>query len=438
MTHFFSMIRNRWGLILLCYWLLLVAGSCRKTTYNVIPEAAYLRVFNSLNYDVNVTTKDQPPPFLAMIIDPEYDGAGLITGGKIIGDHLDQRSAYAGPYPDNAGNTSFRNTEYPGSKKVLVGPIINGINLSGWAQIPSGKHRVVFYSRPISEQPFFDLLERDRKSLLVDSTIDFKPGEIYTMEVLQKTVATQYPLPITLYLRQEQFTKMPFSDSMLYVNCYNLSAEGYAAAHPETSTSGLQSYYNATNKSVAFGDTLNLFYSLYQNDCPYPYVDGAPVSPDLIPGYNNIWLGTVVRSHVAGVAPYYSMPMFGATDTTGGILSRQWELLILLKPGMFPLPGPVAVSADGGMAGANPAFGAIGCSNGSNDGKGTTSARARRSIPRISNTTYLASCWLPNLIRYTPSGNYDQRSFATISTIEIINNQVYMMSVQRAYPPPAK
>ncbi|HEY8955751.1 hypothetical protein [Chitinophaga sp.] len=433
MIHFDTIIQ-RGGMLLCC--VLLITTGCRKTTYNVIPEAAYLRVFNSLNYDVDVTTKDQPPPFLAMIIDPEYDASGLVTGGKIVGDHLDQRSAYAGPYPANAGNTSFRNTEYPGSKKVLVGPILNGFNLSSWAQIPSGRHRVLFYSRPISEAPFFSLPERDRKSLLVDSTIDFTPGEVYTMEVLQKTVATQYPLPITLYLRKEQFTRMPFSDTMLYANFYNLSAEGYAAANPGAHPSGLQGYVNANNKCRAFGDTMNIYYSLFTDDCPYPYVDGSPTGNTLIPGFNNLWLGTVVRSHVAGVAPYYSVPMFAAPDTTGGILSRQWELFILMRPGLFPLPGPVAVDGSNGMAQANAQFGAIGCSNGSNDGKGTTSALARRSVPRVDFTDLIASSWLPNLIRYTASGPYVQRSFSTISSIEIINNRVYMMSVQRSYPPP--
>jgi hypothetical protein len=417
--------------------LLLIMAGCRKTTYNVIPEAAYLRVFNSLNYDVNVTSKDQPPPFLTMVIDPEYDATGLITGGKIVGDHLDQRSAYAAPYPANAGNTSYRNTEYPGSKKVLVGPILNGINLSSWAQIPSGKHRVLFYSRPISEMPFFSLQERDRKSLLIDSTIDFTPGEIYTMEVLQKTVATQYPLPVTLYLRQEQFAKVPFSDSMLYVNIYNLSAAGYAAANPGVAPRGIAFYYNAYNKCTAYGDTMNLYYSLYKDDCSYPYADGSPTGTALIPGYNNIWLGTVIRSHTAGVAPYYSVPMFAAPDTTGGILSRQWELFILMQPGLTPMPGQLAVAGNYGLGAANARFGAIGCSNGSNDGKGTTSRAAIRSVPRLGNTQCLASCWLPNLIKYTASGQYAQRSFATISSIEIINNQVYMMSVQRNYPPPS-
>ncbi|MFY0255216.1 hypothetical protein ACDQ55_14805 [Chitinophaga sp. 30R24] len=418
--------------LLLCSQLLMTA--CRKTAYNVIEGAAYLRVFNSLNYDVNVTSKDQPPPFLAMVIDPEYNADGLITGGKILGDFLDKRSAYAAPYPVNAGNTSYKNTEYPGSEKVLVAPIVNGINLSSWAQIPSGKHRVVFYNRPISATPFFSLQDRDRKNLLVDSILNFVPGEIYTMQVLLKNVSTDYPIPVELYVRQEQFAKMPFADSLLYVNFYNLSAEGYAAANPGKAALGIQAYYNASNKCTAFGDTLNVFYTLFTDDCAYPYVNGAKIGTNIIGSYNNIWLGTLVRSHVAGVAPYVAIPMFAAKDTSGGILSRQWELFAMLAPGLAPVPG--AVSVGGGMAGANPTFGAIACSNGSNDGKGTTGTAARQSPPKVSNA-YVASCWIPNLIKYTASGIYQQRSFATISSIEIINNQVYLMSVQRVYAPPA-
>ena len=112
------MLRNRFiinGLCLAVFSsLLLFMAGCRKTEYNVIPNAAYLRVFNSLNYLSTVITKDQPPPFVIMIIDPTYDGKGEVTGGKIVGDFLDKRDAYAPPYPANAGSTSYRNKEYPG------------------------------------------------------------------------------------------------------------------------------------------------------------------------------------------------------------------------------------------------------------------------------------------------------------------------------------
>jgi len=424
-------------MLAVCCCLFILLSACRKTEYNVIDSPAYLRVFNSLNYDISVTNKDLPPPFIAMVIDPIYDASGLITGGDILGDFLDKRAPYAPPYPDKAGSTNYKNTEYPGSAKVLAGPILNGIDLSSWAQIKSGKHRIVFYSRPINPTPFFSLEARDRQSLLVDSTINITPGEIYTMEILQKSVTQQTAVLPALYIRQEQFAKTPFSDSLLYVNFYNLSAEGYAAANPNPATNGIQDYYSSTNKGRAYGDDMNIYYSLFTRDTEYPYSkNGSSLSGSLIPGYNNIRLGRLVRSQSAGVAPYYSIPMFAGADTTGRIISRQWELFTILAPQIAPIYGPVTVGSDGAFADANPNFGAIGCGNISNDGKGVEDAIFQ--LPRIGfQTKILASNWLPNLIKYTASGKYQQRSFATISTIEIINNQVYLMSVQRSYPAPS-
>lgn len=421
---------NRWlcALVILC-------SACQKTEYNVIDGAAYLRVFNSLNYDVTISNKDQDKPFLTMIIDPTYDDKGAVTGGKVVGDFLDQRSPYAPPYPASAGTTSFRNPEYPGYEKVAVGPILNGINLSSWAQVQSGKHRVLFFNRPISPTSFFQLENRDRH-LLVDSTVNFTSGEVYTMEVLQQHVTSDATIPVTLYLRQEQFTKQPFSDSMLYVNFYNMSAEGYAQAHPNKNPQGVQAFYNTTNRTTPFGDTMNIFYNLYHDDCAYPYVANAPTTALLISGYNNVWLGTLIRSQDNRQTPYYSMPMFAGKDTTGGILSRQWELFILMAPGLTPAPGILPVQTTNGMVSANISYGAIGCSNISNDGRPGLYARSIPH-PQGQTTNYIASCWLPNLIRYTASGPYAQRSFATISTIEVINNYVYMMSVQRSYAPPS-
>lgn len=412
--------------IVLIAGIVLGLASCSKTTYNSIANPAYFRVFNSLNYTVDITTKDQPQPFLAMVVDPEFDKSGVVTGGKLLGDFLDKRGPFAAPFP--VGSPDYKTHEYPGTAKVLVGPVLNGINLSSWAQIPSGKHRLVFYIRPVNSTPFFSLDARDRQLVMVDSTVDLTAGEVYTMEVLQKTTKARPPVPVELYVRTEQFTKTPFNDTLLYVNFYNLSAEGYAAANPNPIDPNY--YTTASNMTPAFGDTMNLTYSLYKDDLPYPLNISSHVGTDLINGYNLVWLGSVVRSHSDKVAPYYSIPMFAATDTTGGILSTQWEMFVLTAPGYsatagqqpFPGLGPV---------GASPAYGIIGCSNLANDGKYSTITP-----PFDINYSYLASTWLPNLINYTASGTHKQQSFATISSIEIINGFVYMTSVQRTYPPP--
>lgn len=408
---------------------LLLCFGCQKTKFNTLLNPAYIRVFNSLNYLVTVMNKDQPQPFLTMIIDPETDGKGNITGGKTIGDFLDKRAPYAPPYPDNAGNTSYKNTEYPGSAKVLVGPILNGIDLSSWAQITSGTHRFVFYTRPINPTPFFQLAETDRQNKIVDTTVTLTAGDVYTMEILQSSVKDTVPMPITFYFRKEVFTTTPFDDQQLYVNFYNLSAQGYAAANPGISPAGYSSFGDASNTGAALGDTMNIYYSLFQPDAKYPVAAGAMPATNLIPGYNNRYLGTLIRSQSSGVAPYYSIPLFAAPDTTGGILSQEWELFTFLRPDLFPQPGLLA--APGSLDQANPLFGAVGCSNISADGKGSYGA-----APRDYNNDWLASEWLPNLIKYTASGPYIQRSFSSISSIEIINNQAYLMSVQRTYAPP--
>src|SRR6186713_2681244 len=148
--------------ILFLAGIIILLASCSKTSsnYNTIANPAYFRVFNSLTYDPSIPTKDQPHPFLTMIIDPEFDKSGEVTGGKVVGDFLDRRGPFAAPFP--VGNPDYKNKEYPGNSKVLVGPILNGINLSSWAQIPPGKHRMVFYVRPVNSTPFFDLNYRDR------------------------------------------------------------------------------------------------------------------------------------------------------------------------------------------------------------------------------------------------------------------------------------
>lgn len=416
------------------FFLLVTLGitSCSKTTYNTLPGAAYLRVFNSLNFAPDIYIKDLPTPFLTMIIDPEYDKTGLVKGGKIIGDFLDKRAPYAPPYPANAGSTDFKNTEYPGIENVLVGPVVNGFNLSSWAQVPPGKHRMVFFSRPINSTPFFSLDAQYRQTVVADSTVDLTSGEVYTMEVLHRTVSTTESTPTQLYIRQEEITKRAFNDTTLYVNFYNLSAEGYAAAHPGIMDVG--AYYFPTNSTRPFGDTMNLYYNLFTGDMAYPWTKGAPVGQDLIPGYNNVWLGTVVRSQTSGRAPYYALPMFAAPDTTGGILSSEWQVFILTAPGRSPIPGPVPDGEPGGMSNADPTIGAIGCSNLANDGKYS------EDLPPFdqSVSSFLCSTWLPSLIRNTATGTYTQRSFATVSTIEIINGYVYLMSIQRTYPPPVR
>ncbi len=380
---------------------LLAITGCRKVEYNTIDSPAYLRVFNSLNYDITLVNKDQPPPYLTMIIDPVFDPAGLITGGAIIGDFLDKRLIYAPPYPSSAGNTSVNNNEYPGKEKVLAAPVVNGFDLSSWAQIPSGKHRFVFFSRPYNTIPFLQLPASSRKTLLADSTLTLQQGEVYTMEIIQPDInSTQ----TALYIRNEQFHKRAFADSLLYVNFYNLSAAGYATAHAGDDA-------NVSGRSRHIKDTMNVYYSLMKPDSI-----GMMPGRDIIPGYTNVYLSTLRRSLQPAIAPYYSIPVFAAKDSTGSIRSYQWELFTFLDPAIQVPDNPYPYYPNQGN------WSTLSCTD---------------YYYAPSNSASENEGLVPNLIINTASGKYTSRSFSTVSTVEFINNRIYVMSVQRVYEPPA-
>lgn len=399
--------------------MLLIMAGCRKSEYNKVDNPAYLRVFNTLSYVIDISTKGKRVPFLTMVIDPQINRDGIVTGGKIIGDFLDVRKSYAPP-ASNAAGSDYKNTEFPGKLKIPVAPVINGFDLSGWAQVPAGNHRFVFFTRPLTDVPFFTLPETERNTgnLIADTTLELAIGEVYTMNLLEKDVTT-IPLSTLVYLRHEIFTSKPFADSLLYVNFYNLSAAGYAQAHPESST-GISGTNSATGSAIA--ESVNLYYSLYTPDVPYPYTlennELPRIGYEEIPGYNMIPLQNLRWNHMPEVAPYHAIPVFAGKDTSNGILSRQWMQIIVVPPG------------GRGAGGQSPANGlTLSLTNESDEGR----------IEFWNNgANHAGGFLLPSLIRQGASGPYPQRSFATVSSIEFINKKIYLTSIQRSYEPPNK
>ncbi len=134
-----------------------------------------------------------------MLIDPEMDGQGLPNNAGIVGDFLATRQLFSLSYPINAANSDISgsvlsgrggasaslypsNFEYPGNAHVLTAPAINGFDLSAWAQIPSGKHRIMFIVRPQNNTPFKNLSALIRGNILIDTTVELAHGEVYTMQ----------------------------------------------------------------------------------------------------------------------------------------------------------------------------------------------------------------------------------------------------------------
>jgi len=384
--------------------LLFMASGCANVEYVTIADPACLRVFNNLNYKIGIENKDEMLPFLTMLIDPVMDANGIPVSAGIKGDFLDQRDPYAPPYPSHIGSgTTVNNPEYPGRENVLVGPVVNGFDLSSWAQIPSGEHRVVFMFRPKNSIPFFELDEKLKKNVLIDTTLVLDTKEIYTLHVLQKDYKTRKN---GIYLRKENFHQLPLSDSLVYVNFYNMSAKGYWEADNDEKGGTI---YGKGAMGNGIKDQMNVLLTLFR-DAP------ANVLPQKIPGYSGKFLGTVNRNtDLINVSPYYSFPLF-ADRSAGGIHTDIWQRFDFLAPGMdltnLPYNG-TDMRTEGNWA-------PLHCY-----------MAGKTSRPEQQNAVSL-----PNTIVNIHSGTYNPRSFATVNTIEVVNGNVYLTTIQRKYAPP--
>lgn len=395
--------------LLPAFSLLVFVLGCNKIEYTKIDQPAYLRVFNDLNYTLNMENKNNKYPSLCMIINPVLDASGMPTGGQVIGDFLDKREPYAPPYPSHAGTSaSVQNPEYPGKEPVLAGPILNGFDLSSWAQVPSGKLRIMFFYRPYNTTPFFQLDEKLKRDLLADTTIDLSAKEVYTLHVLQKDFNTKEN---GILLRQENFHKLPLSDSLVYVNFYNYSAKGFAEADYSLKP---QEYFLASFKS-GIKEKMNIFLTIYNGQI-------NPVSSAILPNYKGKYLGTLVRDVESNqVSPYYDFPLW-VSVAADGIKTDIWQRFELLAPGMDVVNNPYK-DWNIGTSQTYANYASLNCLL---NGKVMVSGASY-----ISNGVYV-----PNLLISLHSGLNNPQTFATVNTIEIVNSNVYLTTIQRKYPVP--
>ncbi|MBC9913019.1 hypothetical protein [Chitinophaga varians] len=364
----------------------ILATGCRKTDFPDVSSPAYLRVFNCLTYNVTIDNKDAPPPFLTMLIDPVLDASGIPVSADLTFDFMATRGPLARPYPD-AGNTALWQKEFPGTAKIPVGPIVNGYDLSGYGMVKSGTHRFMFVSRPRSNDPFYSLPVSARKGILVDTTINLEQGEIYTMNILEKSVYTR---KIGLYLRKEIFTKIPLSDSLVYTNFYNLSSEGYAQTF----------VFDDNSKNTCIRDTMNIFYSLYGKD------------RQKIKGYTNAFMTGMTRSQDPAVRPYGQFPLFPDSTASHIYAGTSGQMFNILSPGTPPDQGEQ-----------------------SDDSKGNYTSFALGPEAPIA-VFNLGGDVRTGMVISVYSGIYNPRSFATVNTVEYVNGNMYITTLQRRYDPP--
>lgn len=382
--------------------LLLVLAGCRKTEFGTIESPAYIRVFNCLDRQLTLDNKDAPQPFLTMLIDPVLDEKGIPQSAAITGDFLDTRDSWARPYPD-AANTSIYQKEYPGAAKVMAAPILNGYDLSSWAQVPSGQHRIMFLSRPLNTTPFFNLAADLRGNVLLDTTVNLTHQEVYTMHVLEEDYATRKSM---LYVRNETFVKQPLSDSLVYVNFYNLSSKNYFEQSPNFRSGGLKQY-----KLV---DTVSIFCTLKKT------TGTATTATTNIPGYAEMPMGTMVRSLNPRVTQYYNFPLIADTGSNRiypGITGQVFEFL---HPSYL-----IGTSKP-----ANNTTLPVGHYLGLRVGPSATG------LGGLDFSMGVMADIRSGLIVTERSGIYNPRYFATVNTVEYINSKVFVTTIQRRFDPP--
>ncbi|HTJ14268.1 MAG TPA: hypothetical protein VL547_19650 [Dinghuibacter sp.] len=285
---------------------LLLLVACRKYAEGPATLSggapAYLRVFNVIPFALTPFNSAGTTPFFTFLFDPQMDAQGIPKGGAIVGDFLGTRQLYCTSYSINEGNglnasldTAVKtaiNYEYPGEAHVLAAPPINGFDLSAWAQVPSGKHRVLFISRPQTDTPFASLSGTIRKSIVIDTTIDLQAGEVYTLEAVAKNLDSNL---YGAYLRQEQFIHQSFSDSNMYVGLFNLSGKPSAinpaatGSYPDSMDVNCTYYYFDDISNNANGSSSGSFY--------------LPV-----PGFNNALL-TTLNGTMATTTQYLPLPI---------------------------------------------------------------------------------------------------------------------------------
>ncbi len=393
-------------------WLLLltlISIDCHK--FNELSDKnspSYIRVFNSLTYSYGPANKDAPAPFLVFLLDPVAGANGIYTNqATVIGDFIDPRDTFSNSYPSKAGNLAIlRTKEWPGKANVLTAPSINGFDLSAWAQVSSGKHHVVFLSRPQSDTAYINLPNNSRTSVIVDTMVEFSAGEVYTLEAI---LLDEFNKKTGLYLRKENFTHTYFTSNNNYFSFYNLTARKLLPRTDITYFSDSLSLYYTEWNSFCFNTTTNGITNFNCSNNPDPNQDSV-----YFRGLNGLYQIS---------SPFDSVPLPNFTNflnPDSSIINARYQPYT-----QFQIT----------TTGTTPTLGSFNlvCSN------------AYPNFPTtfISNPNYSFNRGSVNLLgQVVPSFNLitsdgiKNKVFSTVNIIELINDKVFLMQMSRLSNPP--
>lgn len=249
----------------------------------------------------------------------------------------------------------------------------------------------------------------------MDTVLNLGAQGVYTLHLLEKDFKTKER---GMLLREENFHKQPFSDTLVYANFYNYSSKGYWQA-PIDDKVIKKDYRDRVGNYFVQGlrDTMNVFLTLYSG----PYNLSAGVRQTLVSNdYVGRYMTTMHRTTSSSqVAPYTSFPLW-ANPMDDRIRTKMFQKFIFLSPGMIPYKDAYYGSLDQVINGGNMAL-----------------SYFFKNSYDYDNIAYdLNRIARPNLIVTTHSGQNNPQSFATINTLELINGEMYLMTIQRRYAPP--
>lgn len=295
-------------IILLC---VILSGCTKYSPGEPIKDAAYIRVFNSIASGVEPTDIGGINPFLTFLMDPEKAADSAFIGAPVMCDYLNTRRLASQSYPTDADTdpsapvtvigspngapvyTGILNFEYPGKAHVPAAPAMNGFDMSSWAQVKPGRHRIVFVVRPKNDVPFSEQDERVRKNILIDTVVELKPGEVYTLEAIQTNRET--PVQYGLYMRTENFYKQSFEADKIYVGFDNISGNYPLAAQ--------HGFLNL------FADTMNIYYSYLMRDVVVVPPTGIYSNVLTVMNMKDLFFTTISSKRQGRVTSYLSLPL---------------------------------------------------------------------------------------------------------------------------------
>ncbi|MEI3802800.1 MULTISPECIES: hypothetical protein [unclassified Chitinophaga] len=401
--------------------ILLLTGCYKYKELDLEENPSYMRVFNSVSVTPDVLQGGAVSSFFTFLMDPETDADGIPVNAATMGDFLTTRQLYSASRPINSGNSSEGqyvidkngrkiysttplNFEYPGNAHVLTATSMNGFDLSAWAQIPSGKHRIVFVNRPRNSIAFPNLSKEIRSQVLVDTIVDFQKDEVYTLQILSRDLDKNQ---FGLYVRKEQFIHQAFEEDKIYIGFTNLS--------------GVMPKLAELFFTSSFPEKVSIKYSYKVQERP------GSVNYVTLPGYNDNYYATLTKKMDTDIN-YMMLPLlpreyFFEKDT----LRNYYRVDLLATDFRAPHTLPFAEFTFG---------------DGDRPGKITTVVQYTAN-PAVYNT-YRYESFLsglsqpininvaPNLNLITSAGNKYHIS-ATLNIMEIIYDRIYMMQVQRGF-----